>query len=197
MEPSKHSKLSQGVTLAILFVTLVSIPGICEAAICNVCTDGDIPIYPIDLQGLCIENHEKTTVCGGEDKETLCAQFKITDSEETIMTSKGCNRPSHCFQQKFGVGRQIGCTTITGKDYNKMCPGAHQSEVKLSNSTDEKPNIQNEWTLEWCVCSEDNCNKADISNGGTCVWSSLKWSGKGSWLAIIIMMMITDNIDKG
>lgn len=201
MEPLKTSNLSQGFTLAILFlfVPLISFPDICEAAICNVCTDGDIPIYPLDLQGLCIENHEKTTICGGDEKEKMCAQLKITDLEESITTSKGCNRPSHCLRQKFGLGRsESGCKTITGKDYNKMCPG-YPSEVQVSNSnlTDDKPNIQDEWTLEWCVCSKDNCNKGDIGDGGggNGGGSLLKWSGgTGSGLVIIMMMVILTRV---
>ncbi len=156
MGSSKNYKNLTNVLNLLVVITLPCLLDFCEASQCHTCHDGGIPIAPDDYSPSCKENNNDISQSCGDEVDQ-CAQFKAFENGKTVVLSKGCNWPRSCLEQTFRVGKEVGCKTIQGKEYNEKCPG-RPSLRKFRNGTGtgpEKPGeiveIKNEWTVEWCV----------------------------------------------
>ncbi len=167
--------------LALLVITaLVSLsPDQCEAVKCYRCTQvvGEKP------QGNCDDYSAAPVECDGTFP---CKIFNLTQSDGTVVISKGCNKRSEneCFQDKLNFGLAEGCKEATGPTVSEC--GSAFKEVDV---------------LKFCVCSTDKCNGEGSFSGGSSGGGggdggggdsgarSLKWTATGAGLMMTSILI--------
>ncbi len=185
---------------ALLVILMIHFPGSCKAIDCLECGDFDqtlglhsmfpCMVQPVHVDGNCTVGQ--------------CSQYRVSDKEQILIIVNRCNIPETC-ESQLGFGKEVGCKSISGKMYKEKCEGlgipvmmigqgggdgtTTTEATTVAARNGEIKEMKDDWHVEYCVCSGENCNNqflAPSKNYGNSL-KGLEVTGSG----LVMMMMMT------